>query len=77
MDTEILRVQATDADSNAANSMVAYFLDNSPDAAFFTIDNMTGDIYNAVILVSPGGEPLLGGGCGCIVGPSTTPTLLL
>lgn len=52
VDMEILRVQATDADTSMVNSFVTYSFDSSPDADFFYIDNMTGVISNAVILVS-------------------------
>jgi hypothetical protein len=52
VNSEILQVQATDADSNIENSAIAYFLESSPDAQFFTIDNETGMIFNAELLVS-------------------------
>ncbi len=53
MGTSILRVRATDLDQiNTNNSEVAYSLSSSdPDAEFFSIDNMTGIISNARILV--------------------------
>lgn len=50
--TSILTVRATDRDQiNTNNSLVAYSLNNAPDAIFFYIDNMTGVISNAMILV--------------------------
>lgn len=49
--TEILRVQADDADSNVVNSQIAYTLEDSPDADFFTINNITGMIFSAAFLV--------------------------
>lgn len=50
--TEIVRVQANDADSNVDNSRIAYSLDDSADADFFTINNMTGMIFSDAMLVS-------------------------
>lgn len=51
--TSIMRVRATDLDQiNTNNSEVAYSLDDDDaDASFFSIDNMTGIISNAVRLV--------------------------
>lgn len=50
--SSILTIQATDLDeANSENALVAYAFDDSPDAQFFSIENMTGVISNDVILV--------------------------